>query len=201
MKGFRFDESRPLVKAAARKGKLEMEYLQLGNGEILLIREAEKEDASRIVDYTNQVGKETDNLTFGEDGYGISAEMEASYIESFSKIDNRLMLCAFIDGNLVGHLSFTGGVRPRTRHAGEFGITVLKQHWGKGIGTQLLNYLIAWAKQGRIIRKINLKVRSDNQRAIRLYQKAGFVASGTNTREFCIAGKFYDSVAMGLEID
>lgn len=178
-----------------------MKQCLLRNGQALTIREAEAEDASIILDYINKVGAETDNLTFGEGGFGITEDKEVAFIQAISESENQLMLCAFIDGTLVGQLAFTGGTRPRIRHVGEFGITVLKEHWGKGVGSELINYLIAWAKETQIIKKINLRVRSDNQSAIGLYRKFGFVSAGTISREFFINGKFYDSIHMGMEID
>lgn len=57
------------------------------------------------------------------------------------------MILAFIEEQLVGQLVFTGGARPRVKHAGEFGITVLKEHWGKRVGSELISYLIKWAKE------------------------------------------------------
>jgi len=168
---------------------------------MLTIREAKNEDASVILDYVNKVGAETDNLTFGEGGFGISEEEESALINNITKLDNQLMLCAFIDGKLTGQLVFRGGSRPRIRHSGEFGITVLKEHWGKGVGSELINNLIAWAKETQIIKKINLRVRSDNQSAIGLYRKFGFVSEGTISRDLFINGKFYDSIHMGMDID
>lgn len=179
-----------------------MKYYQLKNGQRLMIRGAEKEDASVILNYVKIVGAETDNLTFGEGGLGtILEDREAALIETITKSDNQLMLCAFIDEKLVGHLGFTGGSRPRIRHTGEFGVTVIREYWGKGVGSELLNYMIGWAKENQIIKKINLRVRSDNHSAINLYRKLGFVSEGTITREFFINSKFYDSIHMGLEID
>jgi len=178
-----------------------MKYYQLRSGQMLTIREAQKGDAAVIIDYVSKVGAETDNLTFGEGGFGITEDKEASIIETITKSNNQLMLCAFIDEKLVGSLGFHGGLRQRIRHTGEFGITVLKEHWGKGVGSELINYLIVWAKETRIIRKINLRVRSDNHSAISLYKKSGFVSEGTITQEFFINGKFFDAIHMGLEIE
>lgn len=178
-----------------------MRYFQLSSGQTLIIREAEKEDASSIIDYINKVCKETENLTFGEGEFGITVDKEAEFIEGISKSDNQLMICAFIEDKLVGQLVFTGGYRPRIKHIGEFSITVFKKYWGIGIGTELIKYMINWAKETRIIRKINLKVRSDNQAAVGLYNSLNFVFEGTTTREFFIDGTFYDSIHMGIEID
>lgn len=178
-----------------------MKHCTLRNGQILIIREADSQDASIILEYINQVGKETDNLTFGEGGFGISEEEEVTFIEGLAKSDNQLMICAFLDDKLIGQLVFTGGSRPRIRHTGELGITVLKEHWGQGVGSELIDYLIAWTKENKIIRKINLKVRTDNQHAINLYWKFGFISEGTISREFLINGKFLNTLHMGLEID
>jgi Acetyltransferases, including N-acetylases of ribosomal proteins len=178
-----------------------MNYYQLRSGQILTIREAETEDTPIILDYLNKVCSETDNLTFGEGEFGISKDKEETIIDSIKKSDNQLMFCAFLDGKLVGHLVFRGGLRRRIRHSGEFGITVLKEHWGTGVGSKLINCLITWAKESQIIRKINLRVRSDNHNAINLYRKLGFITEGIITREFFISGEFFDSIHMGLEID
>ena len=81
------------------------------------------------------------------------------------------------------------------------GITVLRKHWGLGIGTHLIENLITWARAGGIIRKINLRTRENNHRAIALYKRLGFVVQGTLTREFYVDSEFYGSLVMGLEID
>ena len=43
---------------------------------------------------------------------------------------------AQVGGRIVGTLNFSGGARPRTAHIGEIGVSVLKEYWGKGIGTE-----------------------------------------------------------------
>jgi RimJ/RimL family protein N-acetyltransferase len=78
---------------------------------------------------------------------------------------------------------------------------VLKDYWGLSIGKHLLRYLIDWAKKTGKVRKINLRVRVDNERAIRLYQRLGFVIEGTLKREFYVGGRFIDSYLMGLCVD
>lgn len=178
-----------------------MKYTQLKSEQTLVIQEAQREDASLILEYINKVCTESDNLTFGEGEFGITPEKEAELIEEIAKSDNQLMICALIEDKLVGQLVFRAGSRPRIRHSGEFGITVLREYWGMGIGKELLSYLIKWAKETEIIRKINLKVRSDNLKAIGLYTKIGFISEGTMTREMFINGQFYSSIHMGMEID
>ncbi|QRG69135.1 GNAT family N-acetyltransferase [Brevibacillus choshinensis] len=114
---------------------------------------------------------------------------------------NQLFLVAEVEGTLVGNLTFRGGARARTQHAGEFGVSVLKDFWGYGIGRALIESLLGWAKDSAVVRKINLRVRSDNASAIHLYKKLGFKEEGVFTREFLIDGVFYDCILMGIDID
>jgi len=116
--------------------------------------------------------------------------------------DNALFLVATRDGEIVGSLAFAGGARPRVRHAGEFGISVVQSCWGEGIGRALIETLLAWATAGGIVRKVNLRVRVDNVRAIGLYERFGFVVEGRVSRTFRSEdGALLDSVMMGRAID
>jgi RimJ/RimL family protein N-acetyltransferase len=153
-----------------------------------------------MVEYLTKLSEESDFLTFGPGETVLTIEDEVNVIQSKEVAKNQLMLCAFIEDKLVGGLTFTSISRPRVQHTGEFGVSVLKEYWGLGIATNLLNFLLEWARDGQIIRKINLRVRSDHQSAIQLYQKFGFVQEGLETRGLNVGGRFYDFVHMGLHI-
>lgn len=178
-----------------------MKKIILRNGKEMTIRKAAKSDAPKMVEYLSVIGGESDNLTFGLNEFKPTAEEEESMIESRNSSNNSLMIVAEIDGEIVSMLSMACGTRPRTRHVGEFGITVRKPYWGLGIGNAMLDFLIDWAGNTNIVRKINLRVRSDNTKAIALYKKHGFKEEGLTTRDFYINEVFYDSINMGLQID
>lgn len=175
--------------------------IELKNGEALVIREAQKKDAGRILEYVNKIAGETDFLRFGPGEFKMSLEDEENFIESRRKSLNQFFIIAEINGTIVGSLGFNGDDKPRIQHTGEFGCSVLKEYWGFGIGTTLIETLIEWAKSSGIIKKLNLKVRPDNGRAIRLYERFGFVREGLITRQHFVDGKFYDNIFMGLHID
>lgn len=171
------------------------------NHKKVIIRKVTKSDAKELVEYLNIIGGESDYLTFGAGEFGKSVEQEEAYIENVLKDENALALIAEISGKIVGNLNFSGGPRQRTAHVGEFGLSVLKEYWRNGIGEELIKYLIDWSKASKIIRKINLRVRTDNTRGIKLYKKLGFLEEGIIKRDFLINGEFYDSLVMGLIID
>ena len=53
----------------------------------VIIKEALPEDAEARIAYSKQVGSETDNLSFGKEGFPISLEEEQEEIRTFSKED------------------------------------------------------------------------------------------------------------------
>jgi len=167
----------------------------------IIIRKAVKSDAEQLIRYLNIIGGESDFLTFGTGQFERTVEQEEYYIQDISNKKNALCIVAEINEKIVGNLNFSGGPRERTAHTGEFGISVLKEYWGNGIGEELIKYLINWSKESGIIRKLNLRVRTDNTRGISLYKKFGFIEEGIIKRDFLINGQFYDSLKMGLEID
>jgi len=165
------------------------------------IRKADVSDAAALIEYLNIIGGESDFMTFGPGEFNRSVEAEAEFIADALKKRNALFLIAVSNGRVVGNLNFSGGPRERNAHTGEFGVSVLKEYWGMGIGEDLISCLIEWSRSSGIIRKINLRVRTDNSRGIRLYRKLGFEEEGTVKRDFLIGGKFYDSLLMGIMID
>ncbi len=171
------------------------------NGEKVIIRKVNKSDAKALVEYVNIIAGQSDFLTFGVGEFDVSIEEEEKIIENSLKKDNKLFIIAEYKGEIIGNLNFSGGSRQRTVHTGEFGISVLRAYWGNKIGEELINYLINWSKKTGIIRKINLRVRTDNERAICLYRKLGFVEEGILKRDFLIDDNFYDSLMMGLLIN
>lgn len=175
--------------------------IQLKTGEMLTIREAQKEDAAAFIAYLNQVVGETDFLTIGKGEFIMTQREEEEILEEYKSATNKIFLVAELDGNIAGILNVDASSKPRQRHMGELGITVRKEYWGKGVGAGLMQSMIEWAKQLGVIRKLNLTVQANNEAAIALYEKCGFEKEGLVKRDAYINGEFYDAYVMGMEID
>jgi diamine N-acetyltransferase len=81
---------------------------------------------------------------------------------------------------------------------GDFGICVSNTAQGRGVGAAALAALIDHAREKRRLRKICLRVRADNLRAIRCYLNAGFIQCGV-LREHCLfEGVWHDVMLMDL---
>lgn len=82
-------------------------------------------------------------------------------------------------------------------HCGHLGMGVLAEHRGQGIGRRLIDACIAKAWQSGITR-IELEVRTDNQQAIHLYERVGFLKESTKRRAMRFDGVYYDAFQMAL---
>ncbi|MBO5052260.1 MAG: GNAT family N-acetyltransferase [Clostridia bacterium] len=138
----------------------------------IMIEKAAPKDADALLQYLKQIGAETDNLTFGAEGLPITAEAEAAYLRQIENSHDEIMLVAKENGKIVGSASLSRLPR-RMKHRGEFGVSVLKEFWNKGIGSRLLLEIIHFAKE-HSFEVIDLQVRSDNLSAIHLYERFGF---------------------------
>ena len=164
------------------------------------IREATKKDANAMIEYLAAIASESDNLTFGPGELKITVEIEEGILERAQTSDKNVFFVAIEDDEIVGNINFHGSERARIAHVGEFGISVRKSHWGQGIGGKLMDVLLDWAPQHGI-RKINLRVRADNEPAIALYKKKGFEQEGHLRCEYMIDGECIDHLAMGLILE
>jgi RimJ/RimL family protein N-acetyltransferase len=173
---------------------------ELKDGRILAIREARVEDARAVLEYVEAASGETDFLTFGRGEFELSEAEEEDYLRGCRESDNRLYLLGLIDDRIVSILTFSAGRRSRVRHSGEFGMSVRQQYWRLGIGSLMIDRLIDWARATGVVKKINLRVRTDNLRAIALYEGKGFVIEGTLRREILLDGEYFDHHWMGLEL-
>jgi len=158
----------------------------------ITIRKAKIDDAQAVLQYLDQIGKESDNLTFGEEGIGYTLEDEEKIIQSYDENLNSMMFIAFDDNKIVSIGNLSASKRERTKHVSVLGISVLKSHWRQGIGKQMMNTLIEFAKQAPDTKAVHLEVRSDNRVAIHLYESVGFKKNTTIPKMMFVKDTYYD---------
>lgn len=178
-----------------------MKEIKLKNGKTAILRSPIKEDAQAMIDYLNIIGGESDFITFGKNEFSMSVEAEQDYIERINSMDNSKNVLIIIEDEIVGIASITSVQKERMKHNGTLGISIRKKYWGIGLGSEIMTYLIDWAKSNKITKKINLLVREDNIRGIKLYEKFGFEKEGLLKKDICVNGVYYNTIAMGLYID
>lgn len=85
----------------------------------------------------------------------------------------------------------------RRRHSGELFLAVHDDHWGRGLGGRMLGALLGLADDWLGLQRLELQVAVDNERAIRLYRRAGFEVEGTLRGDTIREGRLEDSHVMG----
>lgn len=94
------------------------------------------------------------------------------------------------------HAVFAARTR-RFHHKAEFGICILQEYCGQGIGKVMLERVLEWADSVSI-QKISLSVVQTNVNAIQLYKKLGFVEEGILVKDRIHQdGNYYNTVLMG----
>ena len=181
-----------------------MKYEQkvmLKNGKEALIRNCTGADGSAVLDVFTLAHEQTDYLLSYPDEKSFDAEQEAGDLEEKMNSPDEIELAAIIDGKIAGIAGIGAvGRKYKVRHRAEFGVSVLKEYWGLGIGRALMDACIKCAKEAGYA-QLELTVVGENTRAIALYQKEGFVEYGRNPKGFNsrISG-FQEVVYMRLEL-
>ena len=175
--------------------------VELNGGEELLVRNAVASDASALRETTQLTHAETDYLLSYPDEQNSDDEQEARSLEETERSSNEVELVAVIDGRIVGSAGVSAvRTRRKVAHRARFGISILKEYWGMGIGRLLMEASIDCARKAGYT-QLELEVVADNERAVSLYRRAGFEEYGRNPRGYKSASAGYQElVYMRLEL-
>lgn len=177
------------------------ETVLLKGGVELLVRNAVASDARALRDIMQRTHAETDYLLSYPDEQGTDVEREARSLAEAERSDNEVELVAVVDGRIVGSAGVAAvGGRRKVVHRARFGISVLTEHWGMGIGRVLMEASIDCARRAGYT-QLELEVVAGNERALSLYRRAGFEEYGRNPRGYRSAASGYQElVHMRLEL-
>jgi len=78
------------------------------------------------------------------------------------------------------------------------GIFLGKRYWNKGYGTDAMKTLVNFIFNEMNMNKIKLNVYSFNKRAVKSYEKCGFVTEGILKQEFFRNGQYHDEYIMSI---
>ncbi len=160
------------------------EMIELKNGKKALLRNCTSEDGSAVYDIFTKTHGETDFLLSYPEENSFTVEEESKFLEKMANSENEIEIVALVDGVMAGTAGIESvGKKIKVKHRADFGISVLKEFWGLGIGSALTKACIKCAKEAGYT-QLELNVVSDNDRAIKLYEQAGFVEFGRNPRGF-----------------
>lgn len=88
------------------------------------IREALPSDAEQILLNAKICGGETDNLSYGKEGFSYTLEQEEEFLKNLLKSQNQILFVAEVDSKIVGTASYTTSNIKRLSHRGSIGLCV-----------------------------------------------------------------------------
>jgi RimJ/RimL family protein N-acetyltransferase len=195
---------RPLLRpnpVASRLNSMEGTHTLRKDVELTIRRaRADAIEAMELLVYLKKISVETENTYMvPEEINRMTVDSELAFLES-SLTDGQLFLVAETGNEIVGSLGIHRRMSPRTLHRCEIGVSVLKEHWGFGIARRMMEAMLEWARQEEM-RKVELRVRVDNHRAIKLYERMGFVQEGQHRNAMRVGRSYCDEISMGLWIE
>lgn len=157
----------------------------------MIIRAIEPTDAEQIKNIYSQKEAQENTLQLPEPSLTYIRQRLENYAAK-----GHISFVAELEGQVVGELIVFTNTHPRLRHVVSFGLVVDGHFAGQGIGAQLISFCQEYAFQWLAARRIELEVFSDNQAAIHLYKKMGFVQEGCQRQAALKKGEFQDVLLM-----
>ena len=171
--------------------------ITLKNDKALTLRSPEAADAEAMLEYLKMTAAETHFLLRYPEEVTFTLDEERKILTDYAEAGDRMMLNALDGDRIIGNAAVTSvGTREKQKHRAGLAIAILEEYWGLGLGTILLKEIEGKAREMGFT-QLELGVFSDNGRAQRLYEKAGFIAWGTLPDAFRLKdGTFRDEIQM-----
>ena len=134
-----------------------------------------------------------------EEENAYSMEFVAGRLRRTAQSNNDVTLGAHIEGKLIGVVGFIRRTGDLEKHRGHiWGMYVVSEAQGKGIGRALLSDAIEFARSLDGLEQIDLEVESRNEAAKSLYRSLGFESYGIDPRARLLDGQYIDEERMVL---
>ena len=175
--------------------------ITLKNGDICTLRNGAEQDGEQVLDVFNKTHAETDFLLTYPDENSFTVSQESEFLKEKTASKNEIEIVAEINGKIVGTAGIEAvGGKFKISHRADFGIAILKEYWGLGIGSALTKACIECAKAAGYS-QLELNVVAENKAAAALYEKLGFKEYGRNPQGFrSRTTGFQELIYMRLEL-
>lgn len=156
----------------------------LKNGNEAWLRNADEADGNALIEIFDATHVETDYLLSYPDESSMNPEDEGQFLKKKTESANEIEIIAIVDDKVVGTAGIEAvGAKYKVRHRADFGISILKEYWGLGLGKALTAACIQCAREAGYV-QLELTAVAENERALSLYRSVGFEEFGRNPKGF-----------------
>ncbi|KGY09673.1 GNAT family N-acetyltransferase [Vibrio sp. MarTm2] len=156
----------------------------------ILIRPTLVSDAAAICDIYSQPSAQRETLQLPKP----SVAMWTQRLENIPA--GVYSFVAEVDGKVVGNIGFEHNQRPRISHCATFGLGVHDEYQGIGVGSKLIETVLDLADNWLQVKRIQIEVNTDNEKAIACYKKFGFEIEGEAKARSFRDGEYIDTYYM-----
>ena len=158
--------------------------ITIKNGDICTLRNGTEHDGEQVLEVFNKTHAETDFMLTYPDENSFTVSQESDFLKEKTESKNEIEIVAEINGKIVGTAGIEAvGRNFKVRHRADFGIGILREYWGLGIGSALTRACIECAMAAGYS-QLELNVVAENKAAAALYEKLGFKEYGRNPQGF-----------------
>ncbi|MFA7253490.1 MAG: GNAT family protein [Patescibacteria group bacterium] len=126
---------------------------------------------------------------------GTDEEFHKKWFECYFSDDFREIFTIEVDGKPVGQVGLLD-INPLDKNGCLYIIIGEKNYWGKGIGSQAMEFILNYGFDTLGLHKIWLEVYASNSAAIKLYKKFGFNNEGIYKDQVLYPDGFVDEIRM-----
>ena len=178
------------------------QIITLKDGRTCVLRNGTKEDGAICLEIFRRTHEQTDFLLSYPDEITFTPEQQEEYLQKKAEDPKEIEILAEVDGMVVGMAGIEAVARHwKTDPRASFGVSVVREFWGLGIGRALTEACIRCAREAGYS-QLELEVVADNAAALELYRSVGFTQYGRNPRGFRSRHSgWQELVLMRLELD
>ena len=166
----------------------------------IIYRAPKKSDLDGLLAFINELASEGTYVAAEKHTRAEERKWLDGVLAGIRKKDE-VMVVAEAGGKIIGNCGIKRREkRKMMRHAGIFGISVLKKYRGKGIGETLARKVLAQAKGKMGLKLVILSALANNPVAPNLYRKMGFREYGRLPKAFLFKGKYVGEIDMFREL-
>ena len=108
------------------------------NGETAVIRSPYPSEAGKMLEYIRMMSAETEFVGRYPEEIRETLEEETDFLKRCCDSADSVQISAFVNGRLAGNASVEPvSNRKKMHHRADFGIAILKEFWGLGLGGEL----------------------------------------------------------------
>ncbi len=178
------------IEAESERTELTIEDVDIA------IRPARQEDISGIVGAMRQVVEE---MTYIEAERVVDELDHEDVLLRHNELQSRMFFLAMVDGEVVGWAHLHAPNIEKLSHTAELTVGILEEYRGMGIGSELPDRALEWARSGDH-EKVYQSVPSTNQEAIEFFEGREWVIEAVREDHYKLDDEYIDEVMMAIEL-